>query len=43
MYRETDHVILVFASGKLLCTGLTDLDAVSEAIDDLVAQIQAVV
>lgn len=43
MYRGTDHVILVFASGKLLCTGLTDLKAVSEAIDDLVEQIQAVV
>lgn len=43
MYRGADHVILVFASGKLLCTGLTDLEAVSEAVDDLVEQIQAVV
>ena len=43
MYRGADHVILVFASGKLLCTGLTDLEAVSEAVDNLVGRIQAVV
>lgn len=43
MYRGADHVILVFASGKLLCTGLTDLEAVSEAVDDLGGRIQAVV
>lgn len=43
MYRSSDYVILVFASGKLLCIGLTDLEAVSEAIDDLTDRIQAVV
>lgn len=43
MYRGPDHVILIFASGKLLCTGLTDLDAVSEAVNDLVGQIQAAI
>jgi transcription initiation factor TFIID TATA-box-binding protein len=43
LYRGPDHVNLVFASGKLLCTGLTDLEAVSEALDDLVGQIQAVI
>lgn len=43
MYRGPDYVILVFASGKLLCTGLTDLEAVSEAIDDLIGRIQTVV
>lgn len=43
MYRGPDYVILVFASGKLLCTGLTDLEAVSEAIDDLTGRIQTVV
>lgn len=42
MYRESDYVVLVFSSGKLLCTGLTDLDTVSKAIDDIVKQIQAV-
>lgn len=40
MYRGTDHVILVFSSGKLLCTGLTDLDSVSVAIGEMVSQIQ---
>jgi transcription initiation factor TFIID TATA-box-binding protein len=43
MYRGADHMILVFASGKLLCTGLTDLEGVSEAVDDLGGRIQAVV
>jgi transcription initiation factor TFIID TATA-box-binding protein len=42
MYRETDYVVLVFASGKLLCTGLTDRNAVSEAIEDIAERIQAV-
>jgi len=42
MYRETDYVVLVFASGKLLCTGLTDLNTVSEAIEDITKRIQAV-
>jgi transcription initiation factor TFIID TATA-box-binding protein len=43
MYRDSNYVILVFSTGKLLCTGLTDLDAVSEAVDDIVGHIQAVV
>ena len=42
MYHETDYVVLVFASGKLLCTGLTDLNAVSEAIEDIPGRIQAI-
>lgn len=41
MYRASDYVILIFSSGKLLCTGLTDLDAVSEAFDDIAPRIQA--
>jgi transcription initiation factor TFIID TATA-box-binding protein len=43
MYREEDYVILVFASGKLLCTGLTDLDDVTDAIENMVSRLQAVV
>jgi len=43
MYRGTDHVILVFASGKLLCTGLTNLEAISEAICNLVEHIRSIV
>lgn len=42
MYRDSEYVVLVFSSGKLLCTGLTDLDAISKAIDDLTGRIQAV-
>lgn len=43
MYRKENYVILVFASGKLLCTGLTDLDDVTDAIEDMVSRLQAVV
>lgn len=43
MYRDSEYVVLVFASGKLLCTGLTNRDAVSDAIDSISSQIQAVV
>lgn len=43
MYRDSEYVVLVFASGKLLCTGLTNLDAVSDAIDSISSQIQAIV
>lgn len=42
MYRDSECVILVFSSGKLLCTGLTDIDVVSKAIKDLTERIQAV-
>ena len=41
MHRGADHVMLVFSSGKLLCTGLTDLESVAEAIEEMVSQIQA--
>lgn len=42
MYRDPEYVVLVFSSGKLLCTGLTDVDAVSKATDDIAERIQAV-
>jgi transcription initiation factor TFIID TATA-box-binding protein len=34
IYRdsESDAVILVFSSGKLLCTGLSDLDSIAKAV-----------
>jgi len=40
IYRGGDSVILVFASGKLVCTGLTDLEEISLAIDDVTTQIE---
>jgi len=43
MYRGENHVILVFSSGKLLCTGLTDLENVTNALEDMVSRLQAVV
>lgn len=43
MYREEDYVILVFASGKLLCTGLTDVEDVTDAIEQMESRLQAVV
>jgi transcription initiation factor TFIID TATA-box-binding protein len=42
IYRDSDHVVLVFSSGKLLCTGLTSLDRVSEAVEDIIARIEPV-
>jgi transcription initiation factor TFIID TATA-box-binding protein len=43
MYREEDYVMLVFASGKLLCTGLTNVEGVTDAIEDMESRLQAVV
>lgn len=43
MYRDSEYVVLVFSSGKLLCTGLTDLRDVSNAIERMTSQIQTVV
>lgn len=40
IYRGGDSVILVFASGNLVCTGLTDLDEISSAIEDITTQIE---
>lgn len=42
IYRTEDHVILVFSSGKLLCTGITDLDDVAAAIERFTTRIQSV-
>ena len=40
IYRGGSSVILVFSSGKIVCTGLTDLDQISSAIDDIIKQIE---
>lgn len=39
VYRAADYVILIFASGKVLCTGLTDLSDVAEAIEEMKSRI----
>ena len=41
IYRGGDSVLLVFSSGKVVCTGLTDLDQISSAIDGITEQIEA--
>lgn len=43
IYRGQDYVMLVFASGKLLCTGLTDADSVAEAVESFISRIHSVV
>jgi transcription initiation factor TFIID TATA-box-binding protein len=43
MYRQEDYVMLVFASGKLLCTGLTDVEDVTDAIEQMEPRLRAVV
>ena len=40
IYRGGESVILIFASGKLVCTGLTDLDEISSAFEDVKTQIE---
>ena len=40
IYRGGDSVLLVFSSGEIVCTGLTDLDQISSAIDDITEQIE---
>lgn len=42
IYRGSDHVMLVFSSGKLLCTGLTSLDDISEAVEEMKERIEPV-
>lgn len=42
MYRDSDSVLLVFSSGKLLCTGLTEPQAVSGAIEKMASRIETV-
>ncbi len=41
IYRNKKAVILIFASGKLICTGLTDLDEISSAICKLTTKIDS--
>ena len=42
LFRGTDHTILLFSSGKMVCTGLSDTEKVSKAIEEMKARIQSV-
>jgi len=41
IYRGEDAVFLIFADGKIVCTGLDDIDEISSAIDAITEQIEA--
>ena len=41
IYRGGKSVILVFAGGKIVCTGLTNVDEISSAIDEITNQIES--
>jgi transcription initiation factor TFIID TATA-box-binding protein len=41
IYRREDAVLLIFSSGKIVCTGSTDLDQISSAINGTTKQIDA--
>lgn len=40
IYHGGDSVLLVFSSGKVACTGLTDLKQISSAIDRITEQVE---
>jgi transcription initiation factor TFIID TATA-box-binding protein len=42
MFRESDYTILLFSSGKIICTGVTTFEDVTNAIDEFESQIRAV-
>lgn len=41
IYRGEDSVILIFSSGKIVCTGLTEINMISSAIDKITDRIEA--
>lgn len=43
IYRPSDHdcVMLIFTSGKVIITGITDINSVEEAVDDFLNEINA--
>lgn len=41
LFRGSDYTILLFSSGKIVCTGLTNLKDISEAIEDMDSRVQA--
>jgi transcription initiation factor TFIID TATA-box-binding protein len=43
VYRGSDYVVLVFSSGKFLCTGLTELDKIRSIMDEMSSRIKEAV
>jgi transcription initiation factor TFIID TATA-box-binding protein len=42
IYRSGDSVLLVFSSGRIVCTGLTDLNQISLVIDNIAERIEEI-
>lgn len=40
IYRGNETVFLIFANGKLVCTGLTDPERISSAIEDVITEVE---
>ena len=42
LFRGSDHTILLFSSGKVVCTGLTEIPDISNAIAEMASRIESV-
>ena len=42
LFRGSDHTILLFSSGKVVCTGLTEVPDISNAIAEMASRIESV-
>ncbi|MDF9748304.1 TATA-box-binding protein [Natrinema salsiterrestre] len=42
MYRGENYTALIFASGKVLCTGLTKMEETTKAVEDLASRLKGV-
>jgi len=40
IYRKSEFVVLIFSSGKIVCTGITDSDTIPSAIEDVTAEVE---
>lgn len=43
IYRQPDHVLLIFSSGKLLCTGTNDVDRISQSTNKVSSTIKSLI
>jgi len=42
VYRGSDHTILLFSSGKMVCTGLSNVESISDAISEMKSRIETI-
>jgi transcription initiation factor TFIID TATA-box-binding protein len=43
IYRNGDVIVLIFANGKIVCTGLSDFDMISSTIDEVTEKIESLI